>query len=293
MRSVAVLLCGAVLLACDRPAPQASSEALWLESRDARLSATLHLPPRQGPHPAVVLVHGSGRLTGGDVAGAALAPLRRMGFAVLAYDKRGVGRSTGVYSGIGPANSTEMFDLLASDALAAVHALRARRDIDPRRVGLLGYSQGGWIAPLAASRDPGVAFMISLSGPSVTVGEENAYSRLAGADPGSEQGLSEEEIARRFEAFSGPHGYDPRPVIAAMRAPSLWVFGELDRSIPVPRSVEYLEHIKRERAAPITLRVLPGLDHGLHPQPSGPPSPHWEIVRDWLSSQGLLDEPGR
>lgn len=71
---------------------------------------------------------------------------------MLAYGKRGVGGSTGEYTSIGPGNSVLMFDLLAADVIAAVEALRARKDIDARRIGLVGISQGGWIAPLAASR---------------------------------------------------------------------------------------------------------------------------------------------
>lgn len=238
-------------------------EELSISSDSARLRALLHLPDSRGPHPALVLIHGSGRQTAEESAGDGVRRLLDLGFAVLAYDKRGAGASTGEYTGIGPLNSVRMFDWLAGDALAVVEALKARQDIDPARIGLVGWSQGGWIAPLAASRSGSVAFVISLSAPAVTVGEENAYSRLAGSDPGSRQGLSEEEIEREFAAFTGPHGYDPDAAIRALRVPSLWVLGERDRSLPVQRTVQNLDRIKLETGNPITVHVIPRADHSL------------------------------
>jgi dienelactone hydrolase len=159
-----------------------------IDSEEARLAATLILPEGgKPPYPGVVLVHGSGQVTAAQMMGTANR-LVRLGVAALTYDKRGVGGSTGEYASVGSGNSERMFDLLSRDALAAVAALRARRDVDPKRIGLVGISQGGWIAPLAATIDPGIAFVVTISGPAVSVGEEIAYSRLAGEDPGSQQG---------------------------------------------------------------------------------------------------------
>lgn len=212
-----------------------------------------------------------------------------MGIAVLAYDKRGVGESTGEYSGVGPGNSVAMFDLLAADVIAGVETLARRRDIDPRRIGLVGNSQGGWIAPLAASKSRDIAFVVSLSGPAVTVGEEIAYSNLAGADPGSQQGLADAEIDRRFRAFTGPHGYDPVPVLRALQTPTLWVLGERDRSLPVARSIENLERIKADDRRPITIQVIPGADHGLRNPSTGERPDIWSLVAAWLRQHGILD----
>jgi dipeptidyl aminopeptidase/acylaminoacyl peptidase len=265
-----------------------SIERLTIASQDATLAATLHLPRGARPVPAVVLVHGSGRMTGDDVARFMAPRLLAMGVAVLAYDKRGVGESTGAYSGIGPANSIAMFHLLAADALAGVDALAKRRDIDRARIGLVGNSQGGWIAPLAASTSRAVAFVVSLSGPAVTVGEEIAYSNLAGADPGSQQGLADDEIDRRFRAFTGPHGYDPVPVIRALRTPTLWILGERDRSLPVARSIANLERIRDGEGRPITLRVIPGADHSLRNPVTGERPDIWGIVGAWLRERRIL-----
>jgi dienelactone hydrolase len=211
-----------------------------------------------------------------------------MGFAVFAYDKRGVGRSGGQYSGIGPRNSDSMFDLLAADAVAGVEFLKARRQIDRSRIGLFGYSQAGWIAPLAAARSSDVRFVILVSGPAVTVGEENAYSDLAGADPGSRQGLSDAEIEREFAAFDGSHGYDPEPAIRSMSAPSLWLLGAKDRSIPVRRTVANLERIRSETGRPISIHVFPEGDHSLRNPGTGEWTDYWPIVTSWLQKERVI-----
>jgi uncharacterized protein len=277
----------------------AGDDRLILESRGARLAAAVRLPDSSSGglakaaaaarerYPGAVLVHGSGRVTGEELLERAGRRLTAMGFAVLAYDKRGVGGSTGEYASIGPANSDRMFDLLAADALAGIVALKARRDIDPSRVGLVGFSQAGWIMPLAASRSRDVAFVVIISGPAVSVGEEIAYSNLAGEDPGSEQGIADAEIERRMKAFKGPRGYDPAPVLRALATPSFWILGEKDRSIPLARTVSTLRDIARIEQRPITLHVIPGVDHRLM-DPTGRQPDIWRPMEEWFKSRRVL-----
>jgi hypothetical protein len=166
--------------------------------------------------------------------------------------------------------------------------LKKRTDIDPARIGLVGISQGGWISPLAATRSRDISFVVTISGPAVSVGEEIAYSRLAGEDPGSEQGLSDEEIARRMKRFKGPAGYDPAGTLKALGAPSLWILGEKDRSIPVQHTIDVLTALKRDAAKPITLHVIPGVNHRLAPTDGGRPSDIWQVIRTWLVDQKVL-----
>jgi dipeptidyl aminopeptidase/acylaminoacyl peptidase len=281
--AVAILTAGALV-------STAAPEELTLLSRDARLAAILRLPEgRPPPYPAVVLVHGSGPVTARDMMAGPGDRLTQMGFVVLGFDKRGVGGSTGEYTSIRPGNSVRMFDLLATDVLAGVAALKARKDVDPRRIGLLGFSQGGWVAPLAASRTSDVSFVITVSGPAVTVGEEIAYSLLAGADPGSEQGLSEQEIDERMRGFSGPHGFDPAPTLNALGAPSLWILGEKDRSIPLARTVENLTRLKTQQK-PITTHVIAGVNHGLRDPATGAQPDFWRTIADWLTEVGVIKD---
>lgn len=86
--------------------------------------------------------------------------LTRRGLAVLRFDERGVGESTGDF-----ANATTLD--FASDVLAAVRYLRSRKEIDPKRIGVIGHSEGGIIAPLVAKEDKKVAFIVLIAGPGV------------------------------------------------------------------------------------------------------------------------------
>lgn len=138
-------------------------EEIWFAGDGAKLSGTLFLPPGEGPFPAVVLVQGSGPETREAMLQYPYF-LAAHGFAALAYDKRGAGRSTGEWqpwaAGI---------QVLAGDALAAVRALRSRGDIAHGRVGVLGISNGAWVAIRAAASDGGVAFVIPVSGGGVPI----------------------------------------------------------------------------------------------------------------------------
>ena len=254
---------------------------LSIQSRNATLAATLQFPSvGKPPFPAIVLAHGSGLITRTEQRPLAERFLA-MGLAVLTYDKRGVGESTGTYVNVGTARSIEIFGLLADDALAGVHAIKSRPDIDANRVGLGGASQAGWITPLAASRSSAVRFVVILSGPAVTVGEEMEYSRLAGADPGSIQGLSDAEIDRRMREFKGPYGYDPVPILEQLTTPSFWVEGEYDRSVPMAQTLATLDRI-RLTGRPVTVLRLPGADHSLRNPVTGARPDFWPQVRMWL-----------
>jgi len=210
------------------------------------------------------------------------------GIAVVAYDKRGVGGSTGQYSGVGPKNSDMMFDLLSADAIACAEAIRNRKDIDPRRLGLAGASQAGWIIPLAAIKTDIFSYLIILSGPAVNVGEEIFYSDLAGYDPGSIKGLSDEEIDRRMKTFHGPNGYDPEPVLAKLQVPSIWILGAKDRSIPVEHTIANLNRLRDAGKLPMTVKVLPTADHSLLDVETHERIDFWPEVGAWLQSQRVI-----
>jgi dienelactone hydrolase len=239
------------------PSPPGSDSA-FITSGSIRLAYSLDLPAGAGPFPAIVAGHGSGRVTRQQMAGFA-ERWTSQGFAVLRYDKRGVGESTGTYNGVGSRDSVEMIPLLASDVAAAARFLRARPEIDPRRVGLAGASQAGWILPHAARELGGVAFMVLLSGPVCSVGLENYYSDLA---DGTTRPL--DEIYALLPSFAGFAGYDPLPVLQAIDVPTLWLLGEDDRSIPVRTTVANLATLAGS-GKPFEWRTYPGLGHGLAP----------------------------
>jgi len=181
--------------ATDLPYAQ---EEVQIENGDVTLAGTLTLPPGDGPHPAVVLVSGSGPQDRDE----SLAPvssirpfrliadaLTRNGIAVLRYDDRGTAESTGDY------NTATLHDF-ASDAQAAIDYLMSRDDIDPEQVGILGHSEGGLVAAMLAAGDTDLAFLIALAGPAVGGHEllEVQNRRLM-----ETAGASEEQIEGQLE----------------------------------------------------------------------------------------------
>jgi pimeloyl-ACP methyl ester carboxylesterase len=140
-------------------------EAVQFASDGAKLSGSLYLPAGKPPFSAVVLFHGSGAQSRDLFTAHWFA---EQGVAALGYDKRGVGDSTGDF------RSVPFMDL-ADDGLAAVQFLKSRRDIDARHIGVWGLSQGGWLGPLAASRSSDVAFVVAVSGPGVSPGEQMIF----------------------------------------------------------------------------------------------------------------------
>jgi hypothetical protein len=149
------------------PYPYRSEDVAFDDaSAGVKLAGTLTLPPGAGPFPAVVLIAGSGPntrnepLLGHQVFLVLADYLTRHGIAVLRYDKRGTGASGGDY---GKATTLDF----AGDAEAAAAYLRARKEIDPAHVGLIGHSEGGLIAPMVAAKDPKIAFIVMMAGPGV------------------------------------------------------------------------------------------------------------------------------
>jgi uncharacterized protein len=134
------------------------------------LAGTLTFPSTGGPFPSVVMVSGSGpqnrdeELMGHKPFAVIADHLTRQGIAVLRFDDRGVGGSTGKH---GTATSVDF----ASDALAGVQFLKTRDEIDPRKIGLIGHSEGGLIAPIAAVESDDLAFIVLLAGTGL-IGEE-------------------------------------------------------------------------------------------------------------------------
>jgi pimeloyl-ACP methyl ester carboxylesterase len=136
---------------------------------DVTLAGTLTLPAGDGPFPAVVLLSGSGPQDRDESLGGvtALKPfaeianaLSQAGIAVLRFDDRGTGQSTGDFSTAGTGDFTK-------DGAAAIAYLRSRPDIDFKRIGVLGHSEGGIEAASLAASDPNLDFVVSMAGPAV------------------------------------------------------------------------------------------------------------------------------
>jgi uncharacterized protein len=141
-------------------------EDISYESAGATISGSLFLPAGPGPHPCIVFIHGSGDQD--RYAGPWATYFLQFGVATFVYDKRGAGDSTGDWR-------DGSFQILADDAVAAVDLLARRDDIDPERIGLHGSSEGGWVAPIAATASPRVSFLMVRVGPGQPAPETVLY----------------------------------------------------------------------------------------------------------------------
>jgi len=236
----------------------------------AVLAGTLTRPQGPGPFPAVVLITGSGpqnrdeELLGHKPFLVLADHLTRQGIAVLRYDDRGAGKSIGDFASA----TSEDF---AGDAWAAWQALRSRPEIDPKRIGLVGHSEGGLIAPMLAAAHPEIAFIVMLAGPGVTgeqimLAQGAAIMKASGAPDEAVAAnaniqkqvfaiLREETSTARIAERLGeiPVGskeasaalvkqsaspwlkyfafYDPAPALARVRCPVLAIGGERDLQV--------------------------------------------------------------
>jgi len=272
-------------------------EDVRFSNGDVRLAGTLVSPARGGRHPAIVLVHGSGAENREYILPWARFLIRR-GVAVLGYDKRGVGDSTGDWN-------TASFEDLAGDVVSAVEYLKTRRDIDGTKIGILGVSQAGWVMPLAAVRTPDVAFLISVSGAGVVPAEttldqarsEMTFGRMRpevieqilnvmrlqyrfaetgegwedylaarqqlatrlGPPPPNFPGTQDDPLWRTMRAF---YFYNPGPTLRRLRTPTLAIFGELDDNILADKNkAAWDAALKAAGNRDYTLRILPKANH--------------------------------
>lgn len=161
------------------------------------LSGTLTLPDSKGPFPVVLLIAGSGpndrdeTLLGHKPFLVLADYLTRQGIAVLRFDKRGCGKSTGNYD---KATSQDF----SNDVLAGIAYLKSRKEVNSNQIGLIGHSEGGLIAPMAATKSKDVAFIVLMAGTGVN-GEEVVYEQSSLIQRVS--GDSEENIkqCRKFQ----------------------------------------------------------------------------------------------
>lgn len=274
------------------------------EAEGVTLAGTLTLPPGDGPHPAAVLVSGSGpqdrdETVFGHRPFLVLADyLTRNGIAVLRYDDRGVGKSTGDIA-------TAVTPDFADDAEGAVRYLGSRPEIDDARIGIIGHSEGALVAPIVANRREDVDFVVLLAGTGVD-GEELLVMQLIAINRA--MGVSEEitqqrsnlqkallellsgapddsvagEQAREILAGAGVTGqaadaqvaallnpwmryffsYDPLPELRRLQVPVLAMWGGKDTQVPPDGNKAQVDAALMESGNPdVTSVVLQGLNH--------------------------------
>lgn len=153
------------------PTPPYRTVEVRFQNGEVPLRGTIYLPTRTARAPGVVFLHGSGPQTRESYLRFFADHFARHGIASLVYDKRNTERTD-----IPPwERGGGTFAELAADAAVAAGVLRARPEVDSSRIGFWGLSQGAWLAPMAAARAGGAAFVVLISGGGVTPAEQELY----------------------------------------------------------------------------------------------------------------------
>ncbi|WP_433288936.1 alpha/beta hydrolase family protein [Pseudonocardia sp. CA-142604] len=224
------------------------------------LPATLRVPADARPQlPGMVLVHGAGPGPREKYRAEAEA-FARAGIATLAYDKRTAGYSL----------LERSYSRLADDAIAAADLLRGRPEVDPDAVGFWGFSEGGWVAPLAAKRAPQTAFLVVVGANGVAPLRQQIWADTIKMEHAGVTGSLVETHARtpyRVLAAMGlfPEPYfDPGPALRSLSLPVLGIWGAQDRLTPPVESVTaYRTTLDEAGNSHYTLRTVEGAEHGL------------------------------
>lgn len=262
----------------QKPYPYKEEEVKYNnpKAEGVTLAGTLTIPNTNGPHPVVILISGSGpqnrdeELLGHKPFLVLADHLTRQGIAVLRYDDRGVAESTGNFA---TATSADF----ATDTEAAVAYLKTRKDIDASKIGLMGHSEGGLIAPMVAAQSKDVAFIVLLAAPGVT-GKEISLAQLdliakASNVPegvasinrklnkkildlviehGEEPSKAKEEIKRYLEEEKGRLPESEQPILDA----TLGQFDQISRQVSTPWTRFFLTYNPALSLEKVTCPVL-------------------------------------
>ena len=268
-----------------------------IPSNGFSLAGTVSKPATAGAArlPAVVLVGGSGPtdrdglVVGIPILGQIADALADAGYIVVRYDKRGIGQSGG------RAESATLADY-ADDARAAVKVLADRKDVDPKRIAVVGHSEGGLVALIAATKDKRISSVGLLAAPGTTYADvalaqqKRALDRLT-LTPEERQAKVEEQKKIHEAVITGKglellppnvrrsvdNGEyqsllvtDPAKLMPSVRQPVLIVQGALDTQVE-PANADLLEGLakKRKNAPAVEVVRVPGINHLLVPATTG------------------------
>src|SRR5918992_1154469 len=256
-----------------RPPPPVSPAAGIVQTQLAaptgaglNLPATLHVPANAPPGlPGMVLVHGAGPGPRERLRAEAEA-FARAGIATLTYDKRTAGYSL----------TQRSYSQLAADAIAAATLLRGRAEVDPAKVGIWGLSEGGWVAPLAAARDPQTAFLVVVGANGVAPLRQQTWADASRMEHFGVRGSLVDASSRTLYRLIAGMGmfpepdYDPGPPLRALTLPVLGIWGALDRATPPVESVAaYQAFLDQAGNQHYTLRTIGGAEHALRASATG------------------------
>ncbi|MEO0505912.1 MAG: prolyl oligopeptidase family serine peptidase [Bacteroidota bacterium] len=255
----------------------------YISNGDVKLFAAYYLPKDMSKlKGAVVVTHGSAPTTHEDLSFYTNLATE-LNMAVLAYDKRGTGQSSGKYENFTVEGSQKWFDLLASDLEACAEWLKGRSELKDLKLGFLGGSQAGWIMPLAASRIEGIDFMVIGEGAAVSAGEEHFFSNLTG--DGGPQKSSIEAADLALQSWDGDKGFDPRPILKKLKVHTFWMFGTNDPVVPVDASLRVLRKMNNPF---FEIKILQNGDHNFKNTLSGERYDLITCIKPWMIKTKMI-----
>ena len=306
-----------------RPFPYEEEEVVFKNVKAGiNLAGTLTLPKGDSSYPAILLIAGSGQNDRNETAMGHFLLLSdyltRNGFAVLRYDKRGVGASEGDY---GKATTFEFAD----DARAGIKYLESRPEIDSQSIGIIGHSEGALIAPMiAAEKDSHLSSIIlmggfGLSGSELLLLQTRKMAEISGVPEDEIEEIVEKnrifyEIAKTGESDSvvgqkikeiAPDineglynmllmpwfrtflSLDPKIYLEKVECPVLAITGEKDVQCPPEENLAAIEEaLKKAGNTQYTVKTLPGLNHLFQTAESGSPY-EYEKIPEIISPEVL------
>ncbi|NCF23684.1 MAG: alpha/beta fold hydrolase [Gammaproteobacteria bacterium] len=233
-------------------------------SQELMLAGMLFVPDGEGPFPAAVIIHGSGTSRRDNGWYLTLTKyLQDKGIVVLLPDKRGSEKSEGDWR-------TASFEDLATDTVAAVDFLKHQEQVAISEIGVIGMSQGGHFAPVAAAQSGDIAFIVNVVGGAIPmhdqlVYEENHNLRQIGVLPGLSDVLAYPAAwslirIRQKTFWSAIGNFDPIPYWQRTSVPSLVLYGEQDTNVPSAESAARLRALQNPE---IEVKIYEGSGHAL------------------------------
>lgn len=205
-----------------------------------KLAGMMILPEGEGPFPVAVMIHGSGTSYRDNKWYLSVVNhLQKNGIAVLLPDKRGSEKAGGKWIGAS-------FEDLAGDTMAAIEYIKTQDYFDYSKIGIIGMSQGGWIAPIVATKT-NLSFVVSISGPMVTQEEQLLHEEIHNIAPYTYTFIAKliapitTKNLMKKEHVKGFIGYDPIPYWEQINIPAFIVFGGNDKNVPIEKCVERLK----------------------------------------------------
>lgn len=254
------------------------------ESQGITLAGSIVKP--KNPFAAIVIVHGSDPVKREMEFAKRLA---KEGIAVFTYDKRGVGESGGVY--VGPSVGTNNIDttnlnLLSSDANEAVDAFRSYLKDKKIKIGLVGFSQAGWIIPITACKNPQVEFMVLFSCPTITTLEQLRFQFYTNGNDNFWENHTDIEALDHTKNDLDKYQFvatDPKNSLNTLSIPGLWLFGEKDIQVPVKMCIEQLNAFKVQ-GKPFEYALFSTLGHNTSSNNISVP---FDISIQWIKQKTL------